>query len=421
MVRKKVIIIGGGFGGINVAQSLKSANVDVLLLDRTNHHVFQPLLYQVATAALAVSNIASPIREILSKQKNATVLMENVERIDLKENRIFTGDGNHFDYDYLVVAPGSRHSYFGHDEWEKYAPGLKTVSDGVRIREQILLAFEKAERCDNPEETEKYLTFVIIGAGPTGVEMAGSIAEFAHRTLFNNFRRIRPETSQIYLIEGAGQVLPTYPSSLAQKTQKDLEKLGVTVLLNTRVTNITSKGVQIGNSFLETSNIIWAAGNQASPLIQTLGVPLDRQGRAIVNPDLTVPGYSHVFVIGDAAACKDKQGQMLPGIAPVAIQQARYVAKLIKKNIPESKRKPFIYFDKGMIATIGRGDAVAMLRRLKFSGLFAWLIWCFIHIWYLISFRNRLFVMIQWFFLYITSRRQVRVITRPIDRFNKQR
>lgn len=406
----KVIVIGGGFGGLNAIQSLKKAPVDLLLLDRTNHHVFQPLLYQVATTALSVSNIAAPLREILRNQKNVEVLMEEVALIDKVQQKVLTQSGDYFSYDFLVVASGARHSYFGHPHWEAFAPGLKTVEDGECIRQHILLAFEKAERCQDPKEAQKYLNFAIIGAGPTGVELAGSIAEFVHRTLFKNFRRINPATSKIYLIEGAGQVLPSFPAYLGEKACKDLEKLGVEVFLNCFVTNMTESGLFIGSQFLEVPNIIWAAGNQASSLLKTLDVPLDRQGRVIVNPDLTIPKFSNVFVIGDASHCLDKQGEVLAGIAPVAIQQGRYVANIIKNHISPENRKPFVYFDKGMVATIGRGKAVAVLGKLQFSGFFAWLIWCFVHIVYLISFRYRLFVLMQWMFLYVLGRRESRII-----------
>lgn len=412
----RVIIIGGGFGGLNAAKALKRASVEVLVLDRMNHHIFQPLLYQVATAALSVGNIASPIREILRDQRNVTVLMEEVDHINKEQQTVHTAHGNVFEYDYLIAAPGARHSYFGHDQWESYAPGLKTAADALRIREHILLAFEKAERCENPLEAEKYLSFAIVGAGPTGVEMAGSIAEFAHRTLFGNFRRINPATSKIYLIEGTNQVLPSYPPKLSAQAQADLEKLGVDVLLNTIVTDINQEGVKMGNRFLPASTVIWAAGNEASPLLQTLNTPLDRQGRAIVNPDLTIPGYPNVFVIGDAAFCQNGEGQVLPAIAPVAIQQARYVAKMIKKAIPPKERKPFVYFDKGMMATIGRGKAVALFKKLQFSGFPAWALWGLIHIYFLIGFRDRILVLLQWMFWYFTGNRQVRIITKSIKK-----
>lgn len=411
----KVIVIGGGFGGLNTVKALKGTNLNILLLDRTNHHVFQPLLYQVATAALSVNNIASPLREILRNQANVEVLMEEVYRIDKNEQKIYTRDGKSFCFDFLVVAPGARHSYFGHDEWKDFAPGLKTLEDSELIRERILLAFEKAERCENLQEAQKYLSFVIIGAGPTGVEMAGSIAEFAHQTLFKDFRRINPATSKIYLIEGTNQILPSFPVHLAEKAQKNLEKLNVDILLNTFVTNITKEGVYIDDQFLASPTVIWAAGNQASYLLQTLQVPLDKQGRVIVNADLTLPNHPNIFVIGDAAHCLDAQGQPLPGIAPVAIQQGNYVAKTIKKNILSNKRKRFVYFDKGTIATVGIGKAVAMIRNLQFSGFVAWLIWCFVHILYIVSFRNRLLVMMQWIFLYLFGRRQGRIIIQAID------
>lgn len=406
----KVIIIGGGFGGINAAKSLNKNDLEILLIDKTNHHLFQPLLYQVATAALSESNIASPIREILKFQKNTTVLMEQVDKIDLKNQCVTTSNGDIHSYDYLIIAPGARHSYFGHDNWEADAPGIKTVSDAIRLREHMLMAFEKAETCQDPIETATYLNFAVIGAGPTGVEMAGSIAEFAHQTLRKNFRRIVPENSQIFLIEGAEQVLPSFPKDLAARAKKDLEKLGVKILLNTLVTEIDSFGIKINDQFISVKNIIWAAGNQASPLLKTLKVPLDRQGRVLVQPDMSVPDYPQVFVIGDAAALLNEEGQPLPGIAPVAIQQARYVAKLIKKKVPVEKRKPFTYFDKGMIATIGRGKAVGVFRKIHFKGFNAWLVWCFIHIFYLVSFRHKLFVLIHWIFLYIAKVRQTRII-----------
>jgi NADH:ubiquinone reductase (H+-translocating) len=411
----KVVIIGGGFGGLNVARSLAGTHFNILLLDRMNHHVFQPLLYQVATAALSIGNIASPLREILRGQPNVEVIMANVERMDKVEQKVYTTDGEIFAYDFLVVATGSRHSYFGNDQWETFAPGLKTIADAERIREKILMAFEQAERSENPEHAQQFLNFVIVGAGPTGVEMAGSIAEFAHRTLFKNFHHINPAKSKIYLIEGANQVLPSYPPPLAQKALKDLAELGVEVLLNTMVTNVTAEGVYIGDRLIAASNVIWAAGNQASSMLKSLDTPLDKQARVIVNKDLTIPHHSNVFVIGDAAFCLNGQGLPLAGIAPVAIQQARYVSNVIDKNIPSDQRKPFVYFDKGTIATIGNGKAVGMVRKFQFSGFFAWFIWGFVHIFYLISFRYRLLVLIQWIFLYMSGKRQERVITQPID------
>lgn len=411
---ERVLIIGGGFGGITAAKALKRADVEIILLDRTNHHVFQPLLYQVATASLPLSNISVPLREIFKHQRNMTVLMEDVKKIELSEKQVKTEEGRVFGYDYLILAPGAKYSYFGHDHWEQVAPGLKTLKDAARIRELLLLAFEHAERSDDIEEAKRYLNFAIIGAGPTGVEIAGSIAEFARLTLVKNFRKIKPEDAKIYLIEGAGQVLPSYPKKLSERALKDLEKLGITVLLNTVVKNITPQGITIGDQLLDIPTVIWAAGNQAAPLLKTLHHPLDKQGRVLVNEDLTLQNEEKVFVIGDAAALKDKNGQILPGIAPVAIQQAHYVAKLIQKK--PKKRKPFAYFDKGMVATIGRGRAVAVLRKLQFSGFVAWVIWVFIHILYLINFKNRLLVMMQWIFLYITGSRPDRIIRHPIHK-----
>ncbi|MCE2983145.1 MAG: NAD(P)/FAD-dependent oxidoreductase [Parachlamydia sp.] len=407
---RRVIIIGGGFGGLNAAKALKGADVEVLLLDRTNHHVFQPLLYQVATAALSVANIAGPIREILKRQKNATVLLAEVEKIDLEQQSIKITSGEVYNYDDLILAPGARHSYFGHDHWEAYAPGLKTIADALRIRDKILMAYEKAERADDPDEAQKEMRFVIIGGGPTGVELAGSLAEFAHHTLINNFRNILPKNTTITLLEGGPQLLPGFDPKLAKEAQNDLEQLGVDIYLNTFATQVEPNGVYAQERFFEASTILWAAGNQASPLLKHLDIPLDQQGRALVNPDLTIPGHPNVFIIGDAACCTGKKGAPLPAIAPVAIQQGKYVARLIKN--PSKRRKAFFYFDKGMMAAIGRGEAVVMLRRLKFGGFFAWFVWCFVHIFYLISFRYKLLVMIQWIFLYLFSRRQGRVISK---------
>jgi NADH:ubiquinone reductase (H+-translocating) len=414
MKNLRVIIIGGGFGGLNAAKSLKKAAVDLLVLDKSNHHLFQPLLYQVATAALSPGNIATPIREVLAKQTNATVYLADIASIDKNEKQVIAANGDTYPYDYLILAPGATHSYFGHPEWEKSAPGLKTLTDAINIRSRILLSYERAERCENSREAEKFMRFVIVGAGPTGVEMAGAIAEIAHQSLVRNFRHIKPEQTHIYLVEGLDQVLPSFPKDLADKAQKELEKLGVQVFLNTFVTNITSQGVYVGDLFFETPNVIWAAGNEASPLLKSLHTPLDKYGRALVHHDLSIPGHPEIFVIGDAACNHDKSGKVLPGIAPVAIQQGRYVAKLIKGQIPSDKRPPFVYFDKGMMATVGRAKAIVMTGKLKFSGFIAWTMWCFVHIVYLITFSNRLLVMFQWFFLYLFNQRRIRLITRPV-------
>jgi NADH dehydrogenase len=421
MVKPKVVIVGGGFGGLNAAKRLKRADLDLIVLDKTNHHLFQPLLYQVATAALSPGNIASPLRAILARQSNAAVYLADVVRVDTENHYVEVANGDQFFYNYLILAPGSNHSYFGHPEWEKIAPGLKTLNDALTIRERILLSYEWAERCSTSEEAEDFLRFAIVGGGPTGIEMAGAIAEIARITLIKNFRHIKPEDSQIYLIEGEKQLLPSYPLHLANCAQKYLEKMGVTVLLNTKVTHVTQEGVWMGDQLIRTPNVIWAAGNQASPLLKTLQVPLDRAGRVIVNPDLSIPGHPEVFVIGDAALCKDEKGKILPGLAPIAIQQGRYVANLIRNEVPADERRPFKYWDKGTMATVGKDKAVAMLGSFQMSGFIAWCAWCFIHIFYLISFPNRVLVLMQWFFWYITSQRRVRLITRPISEPKEKR
>lgn len=411
----RVVIVGGGFGGLNVAKDLKKANLEVFLIDKMNHHLFQPLLYQVATAALSPGDIATPIREILRHQDNTTVMMGEIVSVDKNLKEITFANGDRLGFDYLVLAVGARHSYFGKDIWEPLAPGLKTVSDALKIREQILISFEKAERMEHLEEAEKFLNFAIIGGGPTGVEMAGAIAEVAHKALFKNFRRIKPEKSKIYLIEALPYILPSYPEHLRERAKRDLEELKVTVVTGKKVTNITEEGVQVEDLFIEARNIIWAAGNQASPLLKTLDVPLDRQGRTIVGPDLSIPGHPHIFVIGDAALSSGKDGQPLPGIAPVAIQQAHYLAKILRKGVPQSERPPFRYFDKGSMATIGKSRAVATIGSLHFAGFWAWVAWCFIHVVYLIGFRNRLGVMIEWFYHFLTGERGVRLIIRALD------
>lgn len=423
----RVIIVGCGFGGINAAKTLKNTQAQILLIDKANHHVFQPLLYQVATATLAPSNIAVPIRNVLEKQKNTTVFLADIVKVDKEHKKVIAGNGDEYVYDFLILAPGTMHSYFNHPEWENYAPGLKNLNDAITIRERILLSYERAERCSDPKEVEKFTCFVIVGAGPTGVEMAGAIGEIAHQTLTENFRRINTRNSKIYLIEGAKQVLPAFPKDLADKAQMYLEELGVEVLLETFVTDITSEGVWLGDKFIETPNIIWAAGNEGSPLLKSLDVPLDKSKRVIVNRDLTIPGYPEIFVIGDAGCLIDDKGNSLPGLAPVAIQQGKYVAKIIHHQVPADKRKPFVYYDKGMMAAIGQTKAIAITGKLKLSGFLAWLAWSTIHICYLISYSNRLFVMIQWIYLYIFHERQIQLITglisekmEPINRQNKE-
>lgn len=420
MAYTKVVIIGGGFGGLNAAKKLKKADVNVLMIDRCNHHVFQPLLYQVASAALSSGNIASPIREILRHQQNTSVIMATIGKIDLKNKQVVAVNGDTFPYDFLIIAVGATHSYFGHPEWEANAPGLKTIADAIRIRERILLAFERAERCDSYTQAANYLRFVIVGGGPTGVEMAGAVAEIAHKTMFKNFRKIKPEQSEIYLVEGESRILMAYPPELSAKAEVALEKMGVKVLTNSYVTNVDEHCVHLHDKVIETHNVIWAAGNEAAPVLKTLDVPLDKQGRVIVEGDLSIKGYPNVFVIGDAAHAEDEAGKTYPGIAPVAIQQGKYVADAIKANVPLDQRPRFKYFDKGMMATIGKAKAVAVVGSFKFSGFFAWLAWGLIHILYVISFENKLVVMMQWFFLYLRNKRQQRLIVRPINDFHDE-
>lgn len=410
---KKVVIIGGGFGGLSAAKALKNADVEITLIDKTNHHLFQPLLYQVATAALSPGDIAAPIREILRKQKNVRVIMGEVINIDAEKKKVILQD-DQFDYDYLIVAIGSRHSYFGKNEWEKYAPGLKTIADALSIRERILLSFEKAERAHNEKEIQKFLTFVVIGGGPTGVELAGAIAEIAKKTMLKDFRKIDPSKTKIILVEALDRILSNYDSDLSEKGRVALEELGVNVRLNTKVTEINENGAQLDGEFIETSNVIWAAGNTIPSLIKTLNTETDRAGRVVVESDCSIKNHSEVFVIGDAALVI-QDGKPLPGVAPVAIQQGKYVAKIISEDLPEEKRKQFRYFDKGNLATIGRAKAVMQIGKLKASGFAAWLAWAFIHIMYLIGFRNRYKTMAEWIWYYITYRHGIRLITHKTD------
>jgi NADH dehydrogenase len=411
----KVVIVGGGFGGLNAAKNLKRCQLDVLLIDKTNHHLFQPLLYEVASAALSPGEIAIPIREILRRQENATVMMGEIVQVDKQNQQLILGNGEKVHYDYLVLAVGARHSYFGKAEWEKFAPGLKTIKDALAIREEILVSFEQAERLDHGADVEKYLNFVIIGGGPTGVEMAGAISEIAQKTMFKNFRRIKPEESKIFLIEASPRILQAFPEKLAQKAHEGLVKLGVTIITGKKVTNITEDGVQVEETFYPCKNIIWAAGNQASPLLKTLDVPLDRQGRVIVEPDLSIPGHPEIFVIGDASTALDKEGKPLPGVAPVAIQEGKYVASILKQQLPKEQRPPFVYFDKGSLATIGKGKAIAWVGKLQLYGVLAWFMWCFVHIAYLVGFRNRFSVMFEWFIFYITGQRGARLIYSSVE------
>jgi NADH dehydrogenase len=414
-----VTIIGGGFGGLSAALRLKRAPVQVTLMDRCNYHLFQPLLYQVATGALSPANIASPLRNVLKKQKNTRVLLGEAIGIDAAKRRVILSDGA-VDYDTLVIATGSSHQYFGHDEWAQFAPGLKTVEDATHMRGRILLAFEAAEREQNPEKLRAWMTFVIAGAGPTGVELAGTLGEIANDTLRHDFRNIDPSEARIILVEGADRVLPSYPVGLSAAAKRMLERLSVTVRTSAMVTDVTKESVTIraggGNETIPTRTALWAAGVLASPLgrivSEETGARLDKAGRVIVEPDLSVPGHPEIFVIGDLSNFSHQTGKPLPGVAQPAIQEGRYVANAIVGRLRGEKNAPaFHYRDKGNLATVGRAAAVADLNWLRLSGLSAWLIWIFVHLMYIVEFKNRLLVMVQWASLYITYDRAARLIT----------
>jgi NADH dehydrogenase len=416
--RNRVVILGGGFGGLGAAHRLKHTPVDITLLDRCNYHLFQPLLYQVATGSLSPANIAAPLRQILRRQKNTKVLLGEAVDIDAANRRVILSDGT-LEYDTLVVATGATHQYFGHDEWEEFAPGLKTVEDATAMRRRILLAFEAAEREPDPSKLKAWMTFVIVGAGPTGAELAGALGEIAHDTLTHDFRDIDPSQTQIILVEGTDRALPTYPPKLSQAARKMLVRLGVTVRTGAMVTDVKADSVTIreGNrtESIATRTVLWAAGVLASPLGRILskgaGATLDQAGRVVVNPDLTIPGHPEIFVIGDLANFSHQTGKPLPGVAQPAIQQGHYVGKLIQARLENKNLPPFHYFDKGNLATIGRGAAVADLNWLQISGLPAWLIWIFIHLLYIVQFQNRLLILLQWAWLYLTFDRSARLIT----------
>ena len=410
-----VLILGGGFAGLYAARALKRVPVRVTLVDRRNHHLFQPMLYQVATAALNPSDIAAPIRSVLRDQPDTEVLLGDVESIDLVNRRVVLTDGADSTYDYLIIATGARHSYFGHDEWERFAPGLKSIEDALTIRQRVLLAFEKAEREADPVRRHALLTFVIVGGGPTGVEMAGAVAELRRYALRRDFRRIDPREATVLLLEGGQRLLTSYPQSLSDRAKRDLRRLGVEVRTETLVTNIRPGSVQAAGWTIPTQTVIWAAGNEASPVLRTLGTPLDNAGRAIVEPDCTIPGHPEIFVLGDAALFNHQEGGPLPGISPVAIQMGEYAARTIEGDLEGRPRRAFNYWDKGQLAVIGRGHAVADIWKLHFGGFIAWLIWTFVHIFFLIGFRNRILVMIQWAWSYLTFGRGARLITIESD------
>jgi NADH dehydrogenase len=403
----RVVILGCGFGGLWAAQHLRRAPVDVTVVDRTNHHLFTPLLYQVATAGLSAPAISAPIRHILADQRNATVLLGEAVSIDVASRKVKLADGEDLAYDRLIVATGSVNSYFGNDAWAAHAPALKTLDDAMDIRRRVLLAFEHAERETDPARRAAWLTFVVIGAGATGVELAGTLAEIARHTLHGEFRRFDPRNTRVVLVEGADRVLPPYPPGLSEKARVQLERLGVTVWLGKRVTGIDAEGVTLGSDRLASRNVLWAAGIASSPLGRSLGVPLDRAGRVRVEPDLSVPGHPEIFVVGDLASVEG-----VPGIAPAAKQMGRHAARNVRLSIEGQPTRPFRYRDYGQLATIGRNSAVAMIGRLHFSGYPAWLLWLLAHIYFLINFRNRLTVMIDWAWAYWTFARSARIVFR---------
>jgi NADH dehydrogenase len=409
--KPRVIIIGAGFGGLQAAKTLAGKNVLVTVIDRTNYHLFQPLLYQVATAALSPADIAAPVRSVLSNSNNVEVILAEVESVDVDAKKVKTTDLE-FDYDYLILATGARHSYFGHNDWEKLAPGLKSLEDAIELRRRILMAFEYAEKIGDDAARKAAMTFVIIGGGPTGVEMAGAIAEISRYTLARDFRHIDPSRARVILIEGESRLLAAFPEDLSRSAQKQLVDLGVDVRTGVRVTNITEAGVQLGNEFIPCRVKIWAAGNNASFVGKTLSAPVDRVGRIIVNDDLSIPGHPDVQIIGDLANFSHQTGEPLPGVSPVAIQQGRHAARNILAMIKGREPQRFHYSDKGSIATIGRNKAVADLKFTHLSGLPAWLAWLFVHIIFLVGFRNRLLVLFQWAWAYFTFNKGARLITR---------
>jgi NADH:quinone reductase (non-electrogenic) len=409
--KPRVIIVGSGFGGLEAAKKLACKNVQVTVIDRTNYHLFQPLLYQVATAALSPADIAAPVRAVLSKCRNVEVILAEVQSVDVDARKVKTFDME-IGYDYLILATGARHSYFGHDDWEKLAPGLKSLEDAIELRRRILMAFEYAEKTTDEAARRAAMNFVIIGGGPTGVEMAGAIAEISRYTLARDFRHIDPSEARVILIEGEPRLLAAYPEDLSESARKQLVDLGVEVRTGARATNLTEAGVQVDGEFIPCRVKIWAAGNNASFVGKTLGAPVDRVGRVTVDTDLTVPGHPEVQVIGDLANFSHQTGEPLPGISPVAMQQGRHAARNILRMIKGQKPKPFRYFDKGTIATIGRNRAVADLKFVHLSGLPAWLAWLFVHIIFLVGFRNRLLVLFQWAWAYFTFDKGARLITR---------
>jgi NADH dehydrogenase len=407
-----VVIVGGGFGGLNAARGLAGHPLRVTLLDRRNHHLFQPLLYQVATAALNPSDIATPLRSILRRAANVTVLLAEVQSVNLAERRVILDEGE-VGYDALVLAAGAGHSYFGHDDWEPLAPSLKTLEDALEIRRRVLVAYELAERERDAAEQRALLTSVVIGGGPTGVELAGALAEISRETIARDFRVIDPTRARIVLLEGGPRVLCTFPAPLSARAEASLTRIGVEVRTDAMVTRVTPDAVWIGGEQIRARTVLWAAGVAAAPLTRSLGVSLDRAGRVPVEPDLSIPGHPEAFAIGDMATLRDEHGEPLPGLAPVAIQQGEVVAANVRRRLAGEPTRPFRYRDKGSMATIGRAAAVAVVGPLQLSGLPAWLAWLFVHVTYLIGFRNRFLVLFQWAWAYVSWQRGARLITRP--------
>ena len=411
-----ILIVGGGFGGLAAAKVLRKHDVRVTMLDRRNHHLFQPLLYQVATATLSPGDIAAPIRWIFRRARNLRVLLGEAQHIDVTRRLVVLEDGSTLEYDYAIVATGASHAYFGHPEWARYAPGLKTLEDAIEIRRRILLAFERAERENDPTRRRELLTFVLVGAGPTGVELAGTLAEIARQTLRHEFRSIDTRRARIVLVEAGPTILPSFPPKLRAAARRSLQHLQVEVRENTRVTDIDDHGVRLADGErLAASTVLWAAGVAASPLVKTLGVPTDRVGRVIVEADLSISGHPEVFVVGDAAAFL-QDGQQLPGVAQTAMQQAAHAARTILRRIEGQPSTRFVYRDKGSMAIVGRGSAIADLNWIRFSGPLAWCAWLFLHIVQLIGFRSRLVVLLQWAGAYLTFQRSVRLITNDSPR-----
>ena len=407
-----VVVIGGGFGGLKFLQRARSSKIQFTLIDKQNHHLFQPLLYQVATAVLSPANIAFPIRRMFKNYKNVKVILDEATDINRNEKTVTISNGENIKYDQLIVSTGSKHSYFGNEDWSKYSNGLKGINDALQIRERLLRAFEKAENEKNIEKRAKYLNFVVVGGGPTGVEMAGSIAEIAFNNMKEEFRNFNSSDANVYIIEATEKILPMYSDRLSEKAKKYLEDFGVEVRTNEKVVKIENDLVKTDKEEIHTDNVVWAAGNEASPIIKKLNTKTDNEGRAIVDPDCSLKDDGNVFVIGDAANYKDKKNNTLPGIAPVAIQQGKYLAKIIKSKTIKKDRKPFRYNDKGMMATVGRYKAIGKIGNIEVSGFLAWLFWSAIHILYLIGYRSKILVVIEWIFSYLFNKKGTRLIYR---------